>query len=68
MLDLDYVLDSSADVDMNVVMLEGGGLVEVQGTAEKSPMSRGQMNTLLDLATDGIAGILKLQKEALGIG
>jgi ribonuclease PH len=67
-LDLDYEADSSADVDMNVVMTSGGGLVEVQGTAERAPMTREQMNGLLDLASEGIGTILDIQNKVLGIG
>lgn len=64
-LDLDYALDSSADVDMNVVMTESGQLVEVQGTAEGATFDRDQMNALLDLAEKGIQELLLLQKAAL---
>ncbi len=52
-LDLDYAEDSDCDTDMNVVMTEGGGLIEVQGTAEGTPFSRAELNPLLDLAERG---------------
>ena len=64
-LDLDYPEDSGCDTDMNVVMTGSGGLVEVQGTAEGEPFSRGQMNTLLDLAEAGIAQLVGAQKAAI---
>ena len=53
-LDLDYPEDSSADTDMNVVMGEDGGLIEVQGTAEGATFDRSELNTMLDLAEAGI--------------
>jgi ribonuclease PH len=67
-LDLPYVEDSTADVDMNVVMLRhaGGGepeFVEVQGTAEAAPFGRAQLNALLDLGQAGIEQIMALQAE-----
>ncbi|MFB1029631.1 MAG: ribonuclease PH, partial [Thauera sp.] len=52
-LDLDYAEDSDCDTDMNVVMTEGGGLIEVQGTAEGTPFSRAELDALLDLAELG---------------
>lgn len=66
LLDLDFLEDSRAEVDMNVVGTSGGLLVEVQGTAEGSPFSRSQMNVLLDLAQEGIAQLIQAQKAALG--
>ncbi len=65
-LDLCYEEDSAAEVDMNVVMTEGGQFVEVQGTAEKSPFSREDLNTLLSLADKGIRELISIQKEYLG--
>ncbi len=65
-LDLDYVEDSAAEVDLNVVRLGGGGLVEVQGTGEGGTFSRGQLQTLLDLAEVGIDELGLLQRAALG--
>jgi ribonuclease PH len=64
-LDLDYAEDSSCDTDMNVVMTAGGGIIEVQGTAEGAPFSRAELDTLLELAAAGIADIVKAQGAAL---
>jgi len=66
-LDLDYALDSTVDVDMNIVMTESGKLVEIQGTAEEQAFTRDQMNQMLDLAEKGIKEIIAAQKKALGI-
>ncbi len=66
MLDLCYEEDYRAELDMNVVMTEGGNFVEVQGTAEGSPFSRESLDTLLDLAAKGIRQLIKVQKEVLG--
>ncbi|MFW6109500.1 MAG: ribonuclease PH [archaeon] len=66
-LDLDYALDSTVDVDMNIVMTESGRLVEVQGTAEEQAFTRDQLNQMLDLAEKGIEEIVVAQKKALGI-
>ncbi len=65
-LDLDYAEDSSAQVDMNVVATERGGLVEVQGTAEGDPFPRADLDRLMDLAMGGIEGLLAGQARALG--
>lgn len=65
MLDLCYDEDASADVDMNVIMSEDGRLIEVQGTAEGEPFTRSQMNTLLDLAEQGIQTLLAIQQDVL---
>jgi ribonuclease PH len=64
-LDLDYLEDSECDTDMNVVMLGSGHFVEVQGTAEGHPFSRDEMDILLELAKDGIAELIVMQREAL---
>jgi ribonuclease PH len=66
-LDLDYAEDSACDTDMNVVMTGSGGIVEVQGTAERAPFSRGEMDALLALAQSGIAQLIAKQKDALGL-
>jgi ribonuclease PH len=66
MLDLNYHEDSRADVDINVVRLGRGGLVEVQGTGEGGVFSRAQLQTLLDLAESGIDQLGRMQKETLG--
>ena len=65
LLDLDYEEDSSADVDMNVVMTGDGRLIEVQATAERVPFGRAQLDALVDLAAAGIEQIGERQKEAL---
>jgi ribonuclease PH len=65
-LDLDYEEDSSGDTDMNIVMTGAGHFVEVQGTAEGVPFTRAQMSTLIDLASGGIAELIRLQRQALG--
>jgi ribonuclease PH len=64
-LDLDYLEDSGCDTDMNVVMTGDFGLVEVQGTAEGVSFSRQELNTMLDLAQQGIQDLVKIQKAAL---
>ena len=66
-LDLDYVEDSGCDTDMNVVMTEAGHFIEVQGTAEGAAFDRVGMDRLLDLAQGGIADLIRLQKQALGL-
>jgi ribonuclease PH len=65
-LDLDYAEDSDCDTDMNVVMTEGGGIIEVQGTAEGAPFSRTEMQAMLDLAQSGIKQLIAAQRTALG--
>jgi ribonuclease PH len=64
-LDLDYIEDSDCDTDMNVVMTESGGFVEVQGTAEGEPFDQAAMSEMLSLAQTGIAELLNYQKTAL---
>lgn len=64
-LDLDYVEDSGADTDMNVVMTEAGEFIEVQGTAEGQAFSREDLNAMLELAAGGIDELIRQQKEAL---
>ena len=64
-LDLDYKEDSSAETDMNVVMTDAGGFIEVQGTAEGSPFSQNEMTAMMALARSGIEEIVELQKKAL---
>lgn len=65
LLDLDYPEDSTAEVDANVVMTGDGGLVEVQATAERTPLSRAHLDELLVLAEGGIAGLRAAQDAAL---
>jgi len=64
-LDLDYAEDSTCDTDMNVVMTEGGGMIEIQGTAEGAPFSRSEMQSMLDLAQRGIGQLVAAQRAAL---
>ena len=64
-LDLDYPEDSSAEVDMNVVMTGDDGLVEVQATGERTPLSRASLDELLGLAADGIATLRESQRAAV---
>jgi len=65
-LDLDYAEDSACDTDMNVVMTGGGGLVEVQGTAEGHPFTRAEMDAMVDLAQAGIRELIAIQRRVLG--
>jgi len=66
-LDLDYIEDSAADADANFVLTARGGIVEVQGTAEKHPFAREIFAALLDLAEKGVAELALLQRRALGL-
>lgn len=66
-LDLDYDEDSNAETDMNVVMNDKGGFIEVQGTAEGEPLDNSQLVELLDLARDGINHVQDKQRQALGM-
>jgi ribonuclease PH len=66
-LDLDYSEDVRAEVDMNVVMTGAGGFVEVQGTAEGAPFSRGELDDLLAHAEHGISQLFELQGELLAV-
>jgi ribonuclease PH len=65
LLDLDYSEDSTAEVDANVVMTADGGLVEVQATAERTPLSRAHLDELLVIAATGIEALRSLQDEAV---
>ena len=65
-LDLDYDEDSAASVDANFVLTESGGIVEIQGTAEESPMTEDQFHDLLRLAKKGVAELVAAQRQALG--
>ncbi len=65
LLDLDYAEDSAAEVDANVVMTGEGGLIEVQATAERTPLSRAHLDDLLALAADGIQQLRETQERAL---
>jgi ribonuclease PH len=64
-LDLPYLEDSAAEVDMNVVMLDGERIVEIQGTAEKAAFGRAELDRLVDLAAAGIRGLMAAQTEAM---
>jgi ribonuclease PH len=64
-LDLDYAEDFAADTDLNVVMNEAGGFIEVQGTAEGHAFRRNEFDAMLDLATQGIAELIQAQESAL---
>ena len=64
-LDLDYAEDSKAETDMNVIMNESGGFVEVQGTAEGATFSQDELNAMLALASKGINELIELQTAAL---
>ena len=66
MLDLNYIEDSMADVDMNVVMTGAGKFVEVQGTAEEVPFDKEQLDQMLHLAMRGIEKLVDLQRQLLG--
>jgi ribonuclease PH len=68
LLDLDYSEDSTAEVDANVVMTDGGGLVEVQATAERTPLSRAHLDELLALAAAGIDDLRAAQEQAIAAG
>lgn len=63
MLDLCYMEDSNAKADMNIVMDDKGGFIEVQGTGEQAPVTKDELNKLLELGEVGISQIIKIQKE-----
>jgi len=65
LLDLDYEEDSSADTDLNIVMTEKGGIIEVQGTAEKHPFTKEQLDEMIESASIGIKEIVNIQKSCL---
>lgn len=66
LLDLDYAEDSTCDTDLNVVMTQAGGFIEIQGTAEEKPFTRAEADAMLDLAELGIGQIIEVQKQVLG--
>jgi ribonuclease PH len=66
LLDLNYAEDASADVDMNIVMTGRGGFIELQGTAERTPLRHPDLTRLLRLAKTGIEHLLSLQRKTLG--
>jgi ribonuclease PH len=65
-LDLDYAEDSAADADANFVLTGTGGIVEIQGTAEKEPFSEAQFHELVSLARKGTERLFAIQRQALG--
>ncbi len=65
-LDLDYIEDSNAQTDMNIIMNESKSIIEIQGTAEEESFSRNELNQMLDLAEKGITEIAAKQREVLG--
>ncbi|GJM10963.1 MAG: ribonuclease PH [Lysobacteraceae bacterium] len=67
-LDLDYAEDSTAETDMNIVMNDGGGFIEVQGTAEGHAFRRTELDELLSLAEGGIGTLIEAQRQALAVG
>jgi ribonuclease PH len=64
-LDLEYAEDSTADTDMNVVMVESGGFIEIQGTAERQTFDDGELATMLALARSGTAALIAAQRAAV---
>jgi ribonuclease PH len=67
LLDLQYDEDSKAQVDLNLVMSEGGSFIEIQGTAEKFPFSGEQLQEMIDLGRKGCLGLIEAQRKALGL-
>ena len=67
-LDLDYAEDSACDTDMNVVMNDGGGFIELQGTAEGHAFRQEELDALLGLARKGVDELVALQRAALAAG
>jgi ribonuclease PH len=67
-LDLDYAEDSSADADANFVLTDSGGIVEIQGTAEKTAFTEPQFLSMLGLARQGAAALFEAQRQAMGTG
>lgn len=65
LLDLDYIEDSRCDIDLNLVMLEGGGIVEIQGSAERKTCSQELLNKLIDIGSIGINKLINMQKSCL---
>ena len=65
LLDLDYEEDSRADVDLNLVLATDGSIIEMQGTAEREPLGRRDLDRLVDLATKGIYEVFELQNAAI---
>jgi len=66
-IDLDYAEDSKAETDMNVVMTEKGGFIEIQGTAEKETFEQNELDKMLALSKEGISKLITAQREVLGL-
>ncbi|HIG42171.1 MAG: ribonuclease PH [bacterium] len=66
-LDLEYIEDANAETDMNVVMADDGRFIEVQGTAERAPFSRSELDEMLTLAEKGVRELVRMQKSVVGI-
>ena len=66
-LDLDYAEDSKAETDMNIVMAENGNFIEIQGTAEKTPFSQTELNTMIELAQAGTKELFEIQRKAIAL-
>ena len=64
-LDLDYLEDSAAETDLNVIMTDAGGFIEVQGTAEGAPFQPAELNAMLELAQGGLRDLFEIQQAAL---
>ncbi|APQ12832.1 ribonuclease PH [Pseudomonas oryzihabitans] len=64
-LDLDYLEDSAAETDLNVIMTDAGGFIEVQGTAEGAPFQPAELNAMLELAQTGLRDLFEIQQAAL---
>ena len=67
LLDFEYVEDSNADTDMNIIMAEDGNFIEVQGTAEGEAFSRSELNEMLLLGEKGVEALISIQKASLGL-
>jgi ribonuclease PH len=67
LLDFEYVEDSNADTDMNIIMAEDGNFIEVQGTAEGEAFSRNELNEMLLLGEKGVEALIAIQKTSLGL-
>jgi len=67
LLDVDYIEDSNADADANIVMTESGKILEFQATSEKAPLDREKFLEIADMAEKGIQDIIKIQKQSLGL-
>ena len=65
-LDLDYIEDSKAETDMNIVMTDSGGFIELQGTGEDGHFSNAQLQEMIALAEHGISQLIALQKQSIG--